>query len=58
VPTANEISAEELGLDLGKMQSLQMEKIEEIYLHLINLNKRLKDLEKENLELKKQLKTN
>jgi hypothetical protein len=35
-----------------------MEKIEEIYLHLINLNKRLKDLEKENLELKKQLKTN
>lgn len=55
IPSANELSKDELGLDLAKMQSLQIEKIEEIYLHLIDLNKQLKELKKENEKLKTQL---
>jgi cell division protein FtsB len=33
----------------------QQEKIEEIYLHLIEMNKRMKALEAENEELKKEI---
>jgi hypothetical protein len=53
IPSAKELSKDELGLDLAHMQGLQMEKIEEIYLHLINLNKQIQALKKENEELKK-----
>lgn len=53
IPSAKELNKDELGLDLAQMQSLQMEKIEEIYLHLIELNKQIKALKKENEELKK-----
>jgi len=42
----------ENGLNLGEMQKMQMEKIEELYLHLIALEKRVKQLEEENTALK------
>jgi hypothetical protein len=56
IPSAKELNSEELGLDLADMQGKQMEKIEEIYLHLIELNKKINDLKKENVDLKEQLK--
>lgn len=40
------------GLNLGQMQKMQMEKIEELYLHLIALEKRIQALEAENATLK------
>jgi hypothetical protein len=40
---------------LGEATVKQQEKIEEIYLHLIELNKRMKALEVENAELKKEI---
>ncbi|MCS7036330.1 MAG: hypothetical protein RMJ33_11025 [Saprospiraceae bacterium] len=40
------------GLNLGQMQKMQMEKIEELYLHLIALEKRIQALEAENAALK------
>jgi hypothetical protein len=43
------------GLNLGKMQVQQMEKIEEIYLYLFDIEKRLVELEKENIQLKSQV---
>lgn len=43
---------ESKGLNLGEMQKTQMEKIEEIYLHLIALEKRVQELEAENAALK------
>lgn len=54
----NVASAEELhqeGLELKSMTVNQQEKIEELYLHLIDVNKRLKVLEQENAALKAQL---
>jgi hypothetical protein len=52
-------SAEEMvnnnGIDLGSMQTLQIEKVEEIYLYMIELNKRLDLLEAENKLLKDEL---
>ncbi|MBK6523496.1 MAG: hypothetical protein IPG08_14920, partial [Sphingobacteriaceae bacterium] len=56
IPSAKELKNEECGLNLGEMQGLQMEKIEEIYLYLIEMDKQLKELKKENEDLKKQLK--
>lgn len=57
VPKAAEIETN--GLDLGEMQRIQMQKIEELTLHLIQLDARLSnseqrinDLEKENAALK------
>jgi hypothetical protein len=50
VPSTKEI--EENGQGIGKLQVVQMEKIEELYLHMIELNKKLEKLEKENAELK------
>ena len=41
-----------LGLDLGDMQKLQMQKIEELTLYIIEMNKRIETLEKENKKLK------
>lgn len=57
IPSAKELKTEECGLNLGEMQGMQMEKIEEIYLYLIDMNKELKALKKENEELKKQIST-
>lgn len=57
VPSAQTMSKETCGLNLAEMQGIQMEKIEEIYLYLIDMDKRLKVLQKENILLK-QLITN
>lgn len=43
------------GLDLGEMQKAQMEKIEELYLHVIEMDKQLKTLKAENEALKAQV---
>ena len=50
IPTEQEIIKD--GLDLGDMQKLQMQKIEELTLYIIELNKRIESLEKENSKLK------
>jgi len=53
----NTLSAAEIeangGFELSEMTRNQQEKIEEIYLHLINLNKQIKTLQSENKALKK-----
>lgn len=46
------------GLDLGEMQAKQMEKIEELTLYIIEINKRLEKVEAENAALKQQLSSN
>lgn len=50
IPSADELVKE--GLDLGKMQSLQMEKIEELTLYLIEMKKEIDTLKSENAQLK------
>lgn len=50
VPAAAEIERE--GLDLGDGQAILLQKIEELTLHLIELNKRVEKLEKENYALR------
>jgi hypothetical protein len=50
VPNEKEIQTE--GLDIGEMMRIQMEKIEELTLHLIEMNERIKSLEEENRSLK------
>jgi len=50
VASAKEVS--EKGLDLGEMQKAQMEKIEELYLHVINMDKQMQALKSENEALK------
>jgi hypothetical protein len=45
----------EQGLGLGEMQALQMQKMEEIYLYMIEMKKEIDYLKKENTELKKQI---
>ena len=50
VSSAKEIA--ENGLNLGEMQKTQMEKIEELYLHVIEMNKQLQTLKTENEALK------
>lgn len=54
IPSATEI--EENGIGLGELSVIQMEKIEEISLYLIELNNKIKALELENQELKAALK--
>ncbi|PHN07335.1 hypothetical protein [Flavilitoribacter nigricans] len=49
-PSAKEI--ESSGLKVGDITVNQQEKIEEIFLHLIDMNKRLNTLEKDNADLK------
>jgi hypothetical protein len=51
IPTTEEIDAN--GLKLGQMQTLQMGKIEELYLYLFQIKDELDELKKENKELKK-----
>lgn len=50
VPSADEIEAE--GLDLGDITVTQQEKIEEVFLHLIEMEKTLKQIQQENALLK------
>lgn len=52
-PPAKEIETN--GLPIGEMMVNQQVKIEEIFLHLIEMNKKIDVLEKENLQLKKEL---
>lgn len=44
IPTAKEMQNENYGLDLGKMQALQMEKIEELTLYVIELKNEIEVL--------------
>ncbi|MGB4850578.1 MAG: hypothetical protein WBP41_21810, partial [Saprospiraceae bacterium] len=46
IPSASEV--EENGLAVGEMQSKMMEKIEELTLYIIELNKRIESLENTN----------
>ncbi len=50
VASAQEVA--EKGLDLGQTQKAQMEKIEELYLHMIDMDKQMKSLKAENEALK------
>lgn len=50
IPSASRIS--ESGLHLGEMQRLQMEKIEELFLHMIALKKEIEAVRAENKALK------
>ena len=50
VPSASDVAQE--GIDLGSMDALLLEKVEELTLHMIELNKRVAELEKENAALK------
>ncbi len=54
IPSASRIS--ESGLHLGEMQRLQMEKIEELFLHMIALKKEVEAVRAENEALKAALK--
>jgi len=51
VPSAKEVTAN--GIEVGANQALLLKKIEEITLHLIELNKKVEELQQENKELKK-----
>jgi len=51
IPSAKEV--EEKGLDLGDNQALLLKKIEELTLHMIELNKKVEALTEENRQLKK-----
>ena len=53
MPSAETI--ENGGLSVGEATTLQQEKIEEIFLHLIELKKQVEDLKRENKELKDQI---
>lgn len=50
VPSAEEVG--ENGVQIGEMNTILLEKIEELTLHLIDINENLKDLQKENQTLK------
>lgn len=53
VPSSSELtSTDEYNLNLSDMQKIQMEKIEELYLHLIQQDKAIKALQLENETLK------
>ena len=54
IPSATEIVAK--GIDVSEMSVKHMEKIEELTLYLLQMNKRLEQVEKENKRLKKALK--
>ncbi len=50
IPSAAEVEAN--GIAVGDMQVKQMEKIEELYLYIIELNEKVEKLSEENIELK------
>jgi len=52
-PSAEQVEAE--GIEVGEITKNQQEKIEEIFLHLITLEKRIDQLENENAALRKAL---
>lgn len=54
VPSASEIKAEK-GIDIGRTKVFQQEKIEEIFLYLIELNNKITSMEQKVLERKKRL---
>jgi len=54
VPSAEEV--EENGHALGRMDAILLEKIEELTLHLIDINKEVKTLREENNSLKNEVK--
>jgi len=56
IPSANDLSKNEIGLNIAEMQGLQMEKIEDIYLYLFEMKKEIETLKKENNELKSLIK--
>jgi hypothetical protein len=53
VPTAEEVKAK--GIELGEMTEKLLEKVEELSLYIIALNKRMEDLQKENTAIRKAL---
>lgn len=53
VPAAKDIEAK--GANLGEIQKANIEKTEELFLYLFELNKRVQSLEKENKELKQKV---
>ena len=53
MPTAAEI--ETSGQNLGEIQRLQQEKIEELYLYMIEMNEKISKLKTENVNLQNQL---
>jgi hypothetical protein len=53
MPSAEEIKSD--GLDLGQMNTRVVEKIEELTLYIIKLNKKIEKLEKDNAYLRKQI---
>jgi hypothetical protein len=56
VPSAAEVV--EQGVDMAKMDAKLLEKIEELTLHMINMEKRMNSLQQENASLKQELKAN
>ena len=52
IPSAEDVESH--GIDLGSMEAKLLEKIEELTLHLIHQNERIKSLEAENQSLKKE----
>ena len=57
VPSAKDLTeTDEYNLSLVDMQKIQMEKIEELYLHVINQQKQIEALQKKNVELEQKLK--
>lgn len=56
IPTAREV--EENGQHLGEMQRKMMEKIEELTLYVVQLNKKIKLLEEENKRINEKLTRN
>lgn len=52
IPSQSEILSD--GIDVAKMQTLQMEKIEELFLHVIDMDKKIKSLEQKIEELEEE----
>jgi predicted nuclease with TOPRIM domain len=43
------------GLEVGKMTTTLLQKVEELTLHMIEMNKKIEKLEKENVQLKEEI---
>jgi len=46
----------EQGNDLGKTDAILLEKIEELYLHVIEMDKQMKAIQQENQQFKEEIK--
>ncbi len=55
IPSAQEVKEKE-GIELGEMNAKLLEKIEELTLHLIEMNKELQNIRKENQVIKEEVK--